>query len=279
MQPLQSARSHTALRPFVRAYAQRAYRLFEPVTEPSLPSVDPVLVFLFGPGFSVRFSGAAPITPPKTALVGANLGFGTQLLLHGEVHLFAIFFQPAGFTDLFGIPARHLTNRYHDATDVCPGAAALWDRLAEEPSFADRVHVAENVLLARLSRVPRPGHRHAVNEILRTRGMARVTNMARSFGVSVRQFERRFVDEVGTTPKAFARVARFQFALDAKIASPKRTWLDIAATLGYADQMHLIHDFRHLSGSSPQGLLATLGDARPAAVVDSSRDVGIVLTR
>ena len=226
----------------------------------------------------MSFAGGHTVTPPKTAIVGAHLGFGTQLHLHGEVDLFAIFFQPAGFTELFEVPARHLTNLYHDATAMCTGAASVWDQLAEEPSFAGRVQFAEAFLFARLSGVQTPGRRHAANEILRTRGRARIADIARRW-CGLRQFERRFVDEVGTTPKTFARIARFQCALDAKIASPTRTWLDIAVALGYSDQMHLIHDFRHLSGTSPQALLATLGDARPPAVVDSSRDVGIVLTR
>jgi hypothetical protein len=39
-------------------------------------------------------------------------------------------------------------------------------------------------------------------------------------------------------------VARFQAALDAKLASPARTWLDIAHRFGYYDQMHMLARLR-----------------------------------
>ena len=67
----------------------------------------------------------------------------------------------------------------------------------------------------------------------------------RSFD-GLRQFERSFERDVGVSPKSFARIARFQSALDAKLVSPQRTWLDIAHSFGYHDQMHMIHDFEAL---------------------------------
>jgi hypothetical protein len=103
MQSLQSARPHTALRSCVRAYAQRTYALRHPVTEPSLPSVDPALVFLFGSCFNVCFASGTIVTPPKVTIVGANLSLGTHLRLESSIDLFAIFFQPAGFTDLYEV--------------------------------------------------------------------------------------------------------------------------------------------------------------------------------
>jgi transcriptional regulator GlxA family with amidase domain len=83
----------------------------------------------------------------------------------------------------------------------------------------------------------------------------------------LRQFERDFRREVGASPKVFARIARFQAALDAKIAAPKRSWLDIAHTFGYYDQMHMIHDFATLGRNSPTRLVSQIGDSRPPALV------------
>jgi hypothetical protein len=36
--------------------------------------------------------------------------------------------------------------------------------------------------------------------------------------------------------------------------------------------MHLIHDFKGMSGNSPEALLKILGDARPPALVASGGD-------
>ena len=99
--------------------------------------------------------------------------------------------------------------------------------------------------------------------IFRAHGGVKMPDLAQLNSLGVRQFERHFEREIGTTPKAFARVARFQAALDAKLACPPRTWLDIAHAFGYFDQMHMIHDFEKLGRSTPSELLAQMGDVRP----------------
>ena len=72
----------------------------------------------------------------------------------------------------------------------------------------------------------------------------------------MRQFERRFCELVGVTPKRYARIVRFDAALRAKMAVPKRAWTDIAHEIGYYDQMHMVHDFRRFSGESPTNYFA-----------------------
>jgi methylphosphotriester-DNA--protein-cysteine methyltransferase len=85
----------------------------------------------------------------------------------------------------------------------------------------------------------------------------------------MRQLERSFLREMGIPPIRFARVARFQAALDARVGRPDRSWLDIAIDSGYHDQMHLIHEFQSLCGMSPTFTLERLGDSRPSALMSS----------
>jgi methylphosphotriester-DNA--protein-cysteine methyltransferase len=76
--------------------------------------------------------------------------------------------------------------------------------------------------------------------------------------MSTRQFERRFTREIGLPPKLFARIARFEAALESKALSTTNSWTDVANQLGYFDQMHLIHDFKEFSGEVPTSLLSRL---------------------
>jgi hypothetical protein len=71
------------------------------------------------------------------------------------------------------------------------------------------------------------------------------------------------------SPKAFARIARFEAAMDAKLANPARTWLDVAHSFGYYDQMHMVHDFKQLGRNTPTQVLLEMGDVRPSALVSS----------
>ena len=148
----------------------------------------------------------------------------------------------------------------------------LHARLAELNRFEDRARAAEHFLLpyANRSRAYDP-MTIAADHIFRARGVVRIENLTRGYGLGRRQFERRFSASIGLTPKLFARVARFQTALDTKVAFPNRRWLDIAHGLGYHDQMHLIHDFHDLAGAPPEATMASLGDARPPAFVNQSQ--------
>jgi AraC-like DNA-binding protein len=70
-------------------------------------------------------------------------------------------------------------------------------------------------------------------------------------GESHRRFIALFRGAIGLSPKAYARVMRFDRAL-ALAADPVQSWVDIALTAGYSDQAHLSREFSALAGMSPQ---------------------------
>jgi AraC-like DNA-binding protein len=201
---------------------------------------------------------------------GAQTSFpGDMQVLAGNLS-FAIFFQPGGWSKLFAVPMREITNRLYDAPLVVGACVRdLWNRLGECSSFQQRVTVVEKFLLGRIPRTTIDDRvASAATYIFNRRGIVSLPGLAHQAGMGLRQFERRFQPETGSSPKVFARVARFQSALDAKLASPKRAWLDIAHSFGYYDQMHMIHDFEILANNSPSQLISVLGDVRPPALAD-----------
>jgi AraC-like DNA-binding protein len=85
-----------------------------------------------------------------------------------------------------------------------------------------------------------------------------VNAVASDLGVSARHLRRVFRETVGVSPKAFAKLARFNRALRAAREDARRNWANIAADAGYYDQAHLIAEFRSISGVTPQALLGEL---------------------
>ena len=106
------------------------------------------------------------------------------------------------------------------------------------------------------------------NRFLSKRGALNLDEAAASAGLSIRQFERRFAAQVGLPPKRYARIVRFNAALEAKAIAPGRKWTDIAYELGYFDQMHMIRDFESFAGETPTGVRTA---ARRAGLVVMSR--------
>jgi AraC-like DNA-binding protein len=269
MHILHSVHPSLPLRPYVRAYAQRTTHITGPAVIEHVPArLEQTLEFEFNDPFAVHLSDGRTILSPTITVIGAQTHLRASICLRGDVESFAIFFQPAGFTQLFGIPMSNFTNLHFEATTVLGAQVhALWEQLGESPSFECRVHLVEQFLLGFAARVVKPDIMSVkANQLLAMRGLISVSDLARQTGLSVRQFERKFLAHVGVTPKFYARIARFQSALDAKVASPHRSWLDIAHALSFHDQMHMIYDFQKLAGSTPSRLVAQMGDMRPPAL-------------
>ena len=164
-----------------------------------------------------------------------------------------------------GSPSNILVNKEYNAEDLLgKGVLELWSRLAECATFPQRIRAMEEYLLPFAARArDRTLIMKAAQYMLRCKGAVRIDDIAFHAALSVRQFERRFADEVGMPPKLFARTARFQNALDAKRFSPSRSWLAVAHELGYFDQMHMIRDFQRFGGGAPNGVLEQGGDIQP----------------
>jgi transcriptional regulator GlxA family with amidase domain len=76
--------------------------------------------------------------------------------------------------------------------------------------------------------------------------------------LGIRQFERRFIQQVGMRPKLFARITRFEAALESKARFATRSWTEVAHDFGYYDQMHMVHDFAEFTGGTPTETLTQL---------------------
>ena len=88
--------------------------------------------------------------------------------------------------------------------------------------------------------------------------------VADEFGVSLRQFRRRFANAVGYSPAYYTRIARLQRFI--RLAAERRRGLaELAAGAGYADQAHLTRDCKDIAAMTPGRLLSTLD--RTSAVV------------
>ncbi|MGK3982727.1 helix-turn-helix transcriptional regulator [Sorangium sp. So ce136] len=80
----------------------------------------------------------------------------------------------------------------------------------------------------------------------------RVHALAQRLGLSERQLRRLFQDEIGVSPKRYARIARLRRVLSRVGTS---SWAQLAAELGFSDQPHLNAEFRELLGVTPRAFV------------------------
>ena len=81
-------------------------------------------------------------------------------------------------------------------------------------------------------------------------------SMVEHTGISARRFIELFRREVGLTPKLYCRITRFRSVISTLELETSVDWAATAATCGYFDQAHFIHEFRELAGITPSAYIA-----------------------
>jgi AraC-like DNA-binding protein len=250
------------LQRYVQFYTQRELQLRDPLFVHPVPArAAAMLEFIFGDRFKVLYSGSSmEETTPGAVVVGMQTRPHAQLRLQGSFQSFVIMFQPAGLEDLFSIALKELTDRTYDAHSVLGRPIAeLQERLSDCDSFESRVKAAD-AFLSRMIPDALSVDRIAIAtyRVLASQGRVRIPDLARNAGISQRQLEREFGARFGMRPKLYARIVRFQAALDCKARSVTKSWTDVSHEFGYHDQMHLIHDFEKFTVGTPTETLRVL---------------------
>ena len=192
----------------------------------------------------------------------AGLSDGPTLTEHqGVQHGMQIDLSPPAARAVLGVPLSELTNRVVALEDVLGGRTQeLLQRLYEQSSWDERFDLVEHELAGRLAEATHPPVpvTTAWRRLCETGGNVEVAELARELGYSRRRLSGRFTDELGLSPKAFARVLRFERATDRLSRDDGTRFAEIAQDCGYYDQAHMNRDFREFAGISPGSYVGRL---------------------
>ncbi len=226
-----------------------------PEVQRILPDGRSELILNFGESFEAEVNGQF-VPQPRCFVVGQITG-PFLVRPRGPAKTFGIRFHPQGANQFFGLPMQELTDSFASVDEVSARLARelmpLFDARSTEQELAVLGRVAGEV--AGTAKGDDRQISFAVSEFESSNGSASISDVARQLGLSVRQFERRFIAAVGVSPKLFCRMRRFQRVLRA-MEDPNTNWVDTAIDCGYYDQPHLIRDFQQFAGKAPTALLA-----------------------
>ena len=143
------------------------------------------------------------------------------------------------------------------------------EQLAGAQDYAAMIAIIERFLLSELQRSRRDLHPvdTVLNDFL-SLNIPTIEAMADKACLSYRQFDRKFIERTGISPKEYFRVTRFDQTFRVKNRHPDLDWLSIAMKFGYYDYQHLVRDYKYFTGMTPPQLLSNdnapekiLGDA------------------
>ncbi len=248
------------LRRFVAVYHGYRERTDGPLARPELPHGGVTIIVNLGPGLLLdgeRFgSFAAGLYERPVATEHPGEQAGLQLYV-----------PPPAARMLLGLPLAELTERAVALDELLgPAARELPERLLDLPGWPERFALMDALVARRLrDAAPLPAPvLGAWARLVQSGGRARIEDVARDVGWGRRHLAARFRAELGLTPKAYARVVRFERALAALRAPHPAPLAAIAAAAGYADQAHLTREVRTFAGTTPAALLAQVPDVQDA---------------
>ena len=169
-----------------------------------------------------------------------------------EFNYAGIRFYPSVFPQLFGVPAQTLSNKDQPLAPILPHLANF---IAEEinEDFDQSIPKLDHLLNSMVQEnTPQadPRFQRAFMEILNKNGHLE-TERDLDTGLSPRQLRRLFNHYIGTTPKSFCQVVRFQYILNAKPSKQSLRDNKIFYDVGFYDQAHFIKDFKKFYGVTP----------------------------
>ena len=155
--------------------------------------------------------------------------------------------RPGGFTGLFRERADLLFQRVIALEDIWY-EPLLFEYLGEALTPLQKLTCLDKLLTGLVGKKSRRSEitDHALY-LLRVKHLS-IAECARSIGVSERRLSQLFREEVGVSPKLWARIQRFQAVTRALYAGVDIPWVELALDCGYYDQSHFANDFRAFSG-------------------------------
>jgi AraC-like DNA-binding protein len=256
-----TARPHAALRPHVARYTGWLEKRATPLQRREIPSQYIPLIINFGS--PIRISHAADPTRWDAFDSFITGAYDSYVVVETDAGAggIQIDFTLLGARQFIGAPLDGLVNRAVSLDEIVGARARdLTAALYDERGWEARFDLLDRVLAARLAETGALSTEivWAWNRLVGTDGQIAVGSLSGDLGWSRRRFIARFKEHVGLAPKTFARVLRFQRAVEVLKTGGADRLADVALDCGYYDQPHFDRDFRVFAGVTPTDLLRTL---------------------
>ena len=164
-----------------------------------------------------------------------------------------VYFTETGFVHFVSHPVNELFNLSISLDNIFNKEAVreTEEKLALVTTDAERIKIVEQLLLSQLKSIQVDKLIvNAVKLIFENKGSIRIRTLNEKLDLSPSAFEKRFRKVVGTTPKKFASIIRFNCVLNN--LQKTTSLIDICYENNFFDQAHFIKDFKQFTGDTPE---------------------------
>ena len=164
-----------------------------------------------------------------------------------------VYFTEMGLVYFTSTPAQELFNQSVSLDNIFAkhNVTETEEKLLLAKSDKQRIYIVEQFLLSQLKQIYNDKLIvEAVRRIYRSNGTIKIKELAENLFISQSPLEKRFKKIVGTTPKKFASIVRFNAVLHHLNHSKSLT--EICYENNFFDQAHFIKDFKQYTGDTPE---------------------------
>ncbi len=174
----------------------------------------------------------------------------------GYVNSFAVCFYPSGLANFLPKSIKELTNKETPLAVLFGEESAneLEQKISSAKDTESRITIVETFLFEMLidpisidSIV-----KTTIDMMFLTSGAISIKEMLKNDASKRRHLERKFITQVGISPKQLCKVIRLQTALKMMLNQHSESLSHIAYNSDYYDQAHFTKDFKEFTGMTPK---------------------------
>ena len=216
------------------------------------------MFFILGDDIKRYTSGDKFIIQPREMVLG-QITEPFFIEPTGYVNSFAVRFYPYGFANFVPTPIKKLANK-ETPIELLFGkkpSKELSQKIIRATDTKKRIEIVEDFLLDKLNDKATIDNivKTTIDAILLTKGSTPITTILKDDLSKRRQLERKFINQIGISPKQLGKVIRLQTALKMLLNQQSGSLTKIAYESEYYDQAHFIKDFKEFTGTTPKEFL------------------------
>lgn len=238
------------LKPYISHYAisentsAETYKIF--------PSTNLVIGFQYRGKLATLTNNQ--LTPLATAGI-TGLSDGVKVFSNSaDIGTVLVFFTEIGLAFFTACPANELFNQSLSLEHIFTKqlVANTEEKLALAQTDRERIRLVEQFLLSQRRDIQNDKLvMEAVKLIYQAKGAIKISVLSQLVNSSQSPLEKRFRKLVGTTPKKFASIVRFNTVLN-NLRTTTKSLTEICYENHFFDQAHFIKDFRQFTGDTPE---------------------------
>lgn len=212
------------------------------------------MIFHYGDLYKQYIEGGKSIIQPRSFVIG-QLTRPLEIEPTGETGIFSVRFHPNGFLPFASMPIKEMENIAVSLEFLFGKEGQQLElKILNAVSTSERIKFVETFLLDRLINKKTMGRmvKSIVETILTANGQLTVDEISKLTNTNRRQLERKFLSEIGLSPKQLSKTIRLQATLKILLNNKSTSLTTLAHKNEYYDQAHFIKNFKEFTGFTPK---------------------------